>query len=223
MPSADDSSQFLRKHGDAPPFTPEKGTSEEDAGSPTEPSQTDDEGSVDEDGVTTLMKAASRNDVDAVKHYIPYQARMVAKFVKAGRVEIHEGTALMVAAVLGHAKVVKLLMKYERRMRSSNEYTALMWAAANGRTEVVRLLLEAEGGMEKGTDFTALTAAAYFGRLDCVKLLLEKEKDVGGESALYIADMEGCSEVVSFLKSEGIELTEPCLRMLPRKSTSGIA
>ncbi|EFO60843.1 Protein 21.1 [Giardia lamblia P15] len=223
MPSADDSSQFLRKHGGAPPFTPEKDTSEEDAGSPTEPSQTDDEGSVDENGVTTLMKAASRNDVDAVKHYIPYQARMVAKFVKAGRVEIHEGTALMVAAVLGHAKVVKLLMKYERRMRSSNEYTALMWAAANGRTKVVKLLLEAEGGMEKERGFTALTAASYFGRLGCIKLLLEKEKNIGGRSALQMASTWNHSEVVSLLKSGGIGLTEPRLRMLPKKSTSGIA
>ena len=126
----------------------------------------------------------------------------------------------MVAAVLGHVEAVKLLMKHERCMRSSNEYTALMWAAANGRAEVVKLLLEVEGGMTKNKDFTALTAAAYFGRLDCVKLLLEKEKDIGGWPALCVADMEGHSEVVSLLESEGIGLEEPCLRMSPRKAVS---
>ncbi|KAE8304669.1 Ankyrin repeat protein 1 [Giardia duodenalis] len=220
MSSVDDSDQLLQKHDCAPPLMPEKDTSEEGAGNPTEPSEMDDEGSVDENGVTTLMKAASRNDVDAVKRYIPYQARMVARFVKAGRVEIREGTALMIAAVLGHVEAVKLLMKHERCMRSSNEYTALMWAAANGRAEVVRLLMEVEGGMQQGKGWTALVSAAYFGRLDCVKLLLEKERDIGGWPALCVADMEGHSEVVSLLESEGIGLEEPCLRMSPRKAVS---
>ena len=219
MPSADDLGQFLQKHDCAPPLMPEKDTDEEDVGenSPARPPRVIDE---DEDGVTDLMKAAKRNDVDAVKRYIPQQARMVAKLVKAGMVEIYEGTAMMVAAVLGHVETVKLLMKHERCMRSSNEYTALMWAAANGRAEVVKLLLEVEGGMTKNKDFTALTAAAYFGRLDCVKLLLEKEKDIGGWPALCVADMEGHSEVVSLLESEGIGLEEPCLRMSPRKAVS---
>ncbi|KAE8305551.1 Ankyrin repeat protein 1 [Giardia duodenalis] len=220
MSSADDSDHCSQEHDDTPPLAPEKDTSEEGAGNPTEPSEMDDEGSVDEDGVTTLMEAAKRNDVDAVKRYIHYQARMVARFVTAGMVEIYDGTALMVAAVLGHVETVKLLMRCEGGMRSSNDLTALMWAAANGRTEVVKLLLDVEGGMTKDKDFTALTAAAYFGRLDCVKLLLEKEKDIGGESALCVADMEGHSEVVSLLESEGIGLTEPRLRMPPRKSMS---
>ncbi|EFO60979.1 Protein 21.1 [Giardia lamblia P15] len=169
------------------------------------------------------MEAAKRNDVDAAERYIPQQIGMVAKLVKAGMVDINGGTALMVAAVLGHTEVVRLLMKYESCMRSSNDLTALMWAAANGRTEVVRLLLEAEGGMEKEGGFTALTAASYFGRLECIKLLLEKEKNIGGESALQMASTWNHSEVVSLLKSGGIGLTEPRPRMLPRKPTNGLA
>ena len=220
MSSADDSGQLLQDHDCAPPLAPERDTSEESAGknSLTESSELDDEGSVDENGVTTLMEAAKRNDVDAVKRYIHYQARMVARFVTAGMVEIYDGTALMVAAVLGHVETVKLLMRCEGGMRSSNDLTALMWAAANGRTEVVKLLLDVEGGMTKDKDFTALTAAAYFGRLDCVKLLLEKEKNISGRHALCVADMEGHSEVVSLLESEGI--TDPDLRMPPRKLVS---
>ncbi|ESU38312.1 Ankyrin repeat protein [Giardia duodenalis] len=220
MSSADDLGQFLQKHDCAPPLAPEKDTSEECAGrsSPAESPQTDDEGSVDEDGVTTLMKAARRNDVKAVKHYIPYQARMVAKLVKAGTIEIREGTALMVAAVLGHVETVKLLMRHERCMRDSDEWTALMWAAGNGCTEVVRLLLDAEGGMQKGRGFTALVLAANFGHLDCVKLLLEKERDISGRSAIRMAGMHGCSKVVSFLESEGI--MDPYLQMPPKKFVS---
>ena len=181
----------------------------------------DDEGSVDEDGVTTLMKAANRNDVDAVKRYIPYQVKMVAKLVKAGVEDISGGTALMVAAVLGHTRVVKLLMRCESGMRDSEEWTALMWAAHFGRTEVVRLLLDAEGGMQKGRGFTALVLAARYNHLDCVKLLLEKEKDIGGVHAIRAAGMGCRHEVVSFLKSKGI--VDPYLQMQPRKLVSELA
>ncbi|EFO61358.1 Protein 21.1 [Giardia lamblia P15] len=223
MPSTDDSSQFLQEHNCAPPLAPEKDTSEEGAGksSSTEFSQTDDEGSVDENGVTTLMEAASRNDVKAIKRYLPYQARMVAKLVKAGRVEIHEGTALMVAAVLGHVEAVKLLMRCEGGMRDSKGWTALMWVALFGRTEIVRLLLDVEGGMEKGRGFTALVLAAKSDHLDCVKLLLEKERDISGIPAVRAARVGSCHEVVSFLKSKGI--MDPYLRMQSEKLVSELA
>ncbi|ESU35021.1 Ankyrin repeat protein [Giardia duodenalis] len=219
MSSTDDSDHCSQEHDCAPPLMPEKDTDEEDVGenSPARPPRVIDE---DEDGVTDLMKAAKRNDVDAVKRYIPQQARMVAKLVKAGMVEIYEGTAMMVAAVLGHVETVKLLMKHERCMRSSNEYTALMWATANERIEVVKLLLDAEGCMERDRGWTALTIAAYFGCLECVKLLLEKEKYISSRSALCVADMNGHSKVVSLLKSEGVGLEEPRLRMPPRKPVS---
>ncbi|KAE8303969.1 Ankyrin repeat protein 1 [Giardia duodenalis] len=222
MSSTDYSGQFLQEHDCAPPLMSEKNTDDEytSEDSPTESSEMDGEDGVDEDGVTELMKAARRNDVDAVKRYIPQQAGMVAKFFRARMVDIHGGTALMVAAVLGHAEVVKLLMKHESRMRSSNEYTALMWATANERIEVVRLLLDAEGCMERDRGFTALTIAAYFGCLDCVKVLLEKEKYISSRSALCVADMNGHPEVVSLLKSEGVGLEEPRLRMPPRKPVS---
>ncbi|KAE8305394.1 Ankyrin repeat protein 1 [Giardia duodenalis] len=220
MSSVDDSGQLLQKHDCAPPLAPEKDTSEEGAGksSPAESPQTDDEGSVDEDGVTTLMEAAKRNDVDAVKRYIPYQARMMARFVKAGRVEIYDGTALMVAAALGNVETVKLLMRCEGGMRDSEEWTALMWAALVGRTEVVRLLLKIEGGMQKGRGYTALVLAARHDHLDCVKLLLEKERDISGVDAIHMANRWNNSEVASFLESEGI--VDPYLQMQPRKLVS---
>ncbi|EFO61065.1 Hypothetical protein GLP15_2920 [Giardia lamblia P15] len=218
MPSADGAGQRPQEHDGASPLAPEKDTDKEGAGSPTEPSQTDDEGSVDEDGVTTLMEAAKRNDVKAVKRYLPYQARMVAKFVKTEMVDIAGGTALMVAAVLGHVEAVKLLMRCEGGMRDSKGWTALMWVALFGRTEVVRLLLDVEGGMEKGRGFTALVLAAKSDHLDCVKLLLEKEKNISGILAIHVAGIGSCHEVVSFLKSKGI--VDPYLRMQPEKLVS---
>ena len=218
MSSTDDSGQFLQECDCALLLMSEKDASEEGAGNPTEPSEMDDEGSVDENGVTTLMKAASRNDVKAVKRYIPYQARMVARFVKAGRVDISGGTALMVAAALGHVEAVKLLMRCEGGMRDSEEWTALMWAALVGRTEVVRLLLDVEGGMQKGGGFTALMLAAGHDHLECVKLLLEKERDISGVDAIHMANRWNHSEVASFLESEGI--VDPYLQMQPRKAVS---
>ena len=218
MSSMDDLDQFLQEHDCALLLMSKKDASKEGAGNPTEPSEMDDEGSVDEDGVTTLMKAANRNDVDAVKRYIPYQVKMVAKLVKAGVEDISGGTALMVAAVLGHTRVVKLLMRCESGMRSSNGWTALMWAALFGRTEVVRLLLDAEGGMQKNRGFTALVLAAECDHLDCVKLLLEKEKDISGVLAIHMANRWNHSEVASFLQSKGI--VDPYLQMQPRKLVS---
>ncbi|EFO63879.1 Protein 21.1 [Giardia lamblia P15] len=218
MSSADGSGHFLQEHNCALPLAPEKDTSEEGVGNPTEPSQTDDEGSVDENGATTLMEAAKRNDVKAMKRYISYQARMVAKFVKAGRIKIYGGTALMVAAVLGHVEAVKLLMRHESGMRDNDEWTALMWAALVGHAEVVKLLIETEGGMEKGKGFTALVLAAKYDHLECVKLLLEKEKDISGRPAIRMASMWHHSEVVSFLESEGI--IDPHLQMLSKRPVS---
>ncbi|EFO60981.1 Protein 21.1 [Giardia lamblia P15] len=167
------------------------------------------------------MKAASRNDVDAVRRYISYQARMVAKFVKAGRIKIYGGTALMVAAVLGHVEAVKLLMRHESGMRDNDEWTALMWAALAGHAEVVELLIRTEGGMERGKGFTALVLAAKYDHLECVKLLLEKEKDISGRPAIRMASMWHHSEVVSFLKSNGI--VDPYLRVQPEKLVSELA
>ncbi|ESU36437.1 Ankyrin repeat protein [Giardia duodenalis] len=220
MSSADDSDHCSQECDRTLPPTPENDTDDEYMSEdiPTESSEMDGEDGVDEDGVTELMKAARRNDVDAVKRYIPQQAGMVAKFFRAGGVNIYEGTALMVAAVLGHAEVVKLLRKHESGMMSSDKHTALMWAAVNGHTEVVRLLVEVEGGMKRSEGWTALVGAASSGHLECVKLLLEKEKDVGGEVALYMASTWGNSEVVSFLKSKGI--VDPYLQMLSRKAVS---
>ncbi|KAE8302927.1 Ankyrin repeat protein 1 [Giardia duodenalis] len=224
MSSADDSDHYSQEHDDTSPLMLEKDTDDEDVGesSPTRSPQVTDEDE-DEDGVTELMEAAKRNDVDAVERYIPYQAGKVAKLVKAGMVDIHGGTALMVAAVLGHVEAVRLLMEHENGMKSSTELTALMWAAANGRTEVVRLLLEVEGCMEKCRGCTALSFAACYGRLDCVKLLLKREKNVGGMSALSVASIWKHSEIVSFLESEGVGLKEPQLRMPPRKPMSELA
>lgn len=225
MSSTDYSGQFLQEHDCAPPLMSEKNTDDEytSEDSPTESSEMDGEDGVDEDGVTELMKAARRNDVDAVKRYIPQQAGMVAKFFKAGGVNIYEGTALMVAAVLGHAEVVRLLRKHESCMRSSNEWTALMWAAFIGHAEVVRLLLRTEGGMKKGKGCTALTVAAGYNHLDCVRLLLEREKNVGGESAIRMANRWNHSRVVSLLESNGIRLVDPYLRIPPKEPVSELA
>ncbi|EFO60875.1 Protein 21.1 [Giardia lamblia P15] len=209
MSFADDSGYYPEEHDDTLSPVSEEDTDEESMDNLTGSSQANNKGDANEKGVTELMEAVKRNDMDAVKRYIPQQAGMVAESVKVASIRIYEGTALMVAAVLGHVETARVLMEYESGMRSSNEYTALMWAAANGRTEVVRLLLETEGGMQKDKGWTALAGAASLGHLECVKLLLEKEKEIGGESALCMASFWDHSDVMSLLESAGVRLMAP--------------
>ncbi|EFO62320.1 Kinase, NEK [Giardia lamblia P15] len=158
---------------------------------------------IEEDDSTDLMRAVDRSDVEAVKALIPLQGGVKMKgCALVGDWKVYEGTALMRAAVYGHAEIVELLAEKEEGLRDSNGWTALMFAAAYGHVHCVKLLLEKEGGMRSDEGWTALMAAANAGHLECVSLLLGSEagmQDRSGGTALMAAagnGHRGCVEAL---------------------------
>ncbi|ESU41573.1 Protein kinase NEK family protein [Giardia duodenalis] len=146
----------------------------------------------DKYGVTALMRAVDRNDVEAVRVLMPFQ--------KGRKTDYCNTTALMRVATRGYEEVVKLLVEYEGGLKDENGWTALMYAARFGHSKCVKLLLEKESCMQDRHGWTALMVAIYNNNLKCAKLLAEREKDIKsarGETALDIPKGLGCTEIVS--------------------------
>ncbi|EFO60978.1 Kinase, NEK [Giardia lamblia P15] len=166
---------------------------------------------IEEDDSTDLMRAVDRNDVEAVKALIPLQGGVKMKgCALLGGWKVYEGTALMRAAVYGHAEIVELLAEKEKGLRDSNGWTALVFATAHGHVHCVKLLLEKEGGMQCNSGWTALMSAARYSYTDCLKLLLEREggiQDNEGGTALMWAGQSGHADCVKLLmeKEGGIQ------------------
>ena len=164
----------------------------------------------DKDGVTALMRAAVRGDVDAVRALIPLQKGRKADYLEIEGWLIYGGTALMMAAVCGHTEAVRLLVEHERDLKDGIGRTALIFAAKSGHAECVALLLEKEAGMQDRQGWTALMWAVYNNKLECAKLLLERERNMKttrkwfefppGTTALDIAKKKGYKEIVSILQ-----------------------
>ncbi|KWX13348.1 Kinase/ NEK [Giardia duodenalis assemblage B] len=145
----------------------------------------------DEDGVTALMRAAERNDVEAVRALIPLQAgQRTSGKVRVKDCEVSNQTALMRAASSGHAGVVELLVEHESGMQDSEGWTALMRAAESNHSDCASLLVDKEARKQNKYGSTALIYAAYNDNADCIKILLRDEAhmyDNKGWSALAYA------------------------------------
>ncbi|EFO63683.1 NEK, Kinase [Giardia lamblia P15] len=181
-------------------------------GEPDEPDETEESEEsnepeekhlIEEDDSTDLMRAVDRSDVEAVKALVPLQGGVKMKgCALVGDWKVYEGTALMRAAVYGHAELVELLAEKEEGLRDSNGWTALMFAAAHDHVPCVKLLLEKEGGMQCDSGWTALMSAAKHGYTDCLRLLLEKEsgvQDNKGWTALMSAARHGHIDCLNLL------------------------
>jgi ankyrin repeat protein len=165
-------------------------------------------------GTTPLHVAAEEGDVAGVR----------AALVQDIDVDALDGngrTALHLAALNGHVKVVELLLAapgIDVNAQISNGpdkgQTALHLAAANGHLEVVELLLRyiTDVNVQDECGMTALHWAAGNGHVDVVKLLLPYTVDVNarigggnlkGWTALHMAT-EG--DVVQALSNAGANL-----------------
>ena len=120
----------------------------------------------DENGVTALMRAADRNDVEVVRALIPLHKGKTASCVTIDKCVILRGPALMMAAIYGHAEVVRLLVEHEGGMKDEDGWTALMYAARENKADCIKLLLEKEGGMQDNDGWTALMGATYNNNLE---------------------------------------------------------
>ncbi|TNJ26174.1 Kinase, NEK [Giardia muris] len=162
---------------------------------------------------TELMEAVKKGDFKAVR----------ANLSEVGKKDEYGETALMFAAINGHAYCIPLLEK-EIGMQNKGGWTALMWAVYYGKTDCARLLLSEAGKQttEEWNNFppgtTALMIAAYHNHTEIVQLLLPYEqgmKDSEGHTAQWYAN-NGSKEddsihVRELLKNEGTERILPPL------------
>lgn len=160
----------------------------------------------DGDGITALMRAADRNDVETVRALIPLQRKMrMTRSITADKA-MSSMTALMRAAAYGNTEVVELLVDHEGGMQASRGQTALMGAANNDRFSCVKILLEKEGGMQENNGFTAMMFAAHGNKFECVKILLEKEAGIqnkdGWTALMWAADNRSSKCVQILLDKE---------------------
>ena len=160
-------------------------------------------GSLSADGMTQaqldarMISAAEDGDADAVCEYLRRGANIEAQ--KTGNLR----TALMIAALDGHADVAELLINNgaDVNYRGGNggyggrpnpgrwrdypdsNWPALLYAAGwNGNVAVARLLLDNSANIELGDDRNRrpLWEAAFNGHLDMMELLLDRGADVNG-------------------------------------------
>ena len=144
-----------------------------------------------------MISAAEDGDADAVCEYLRRGANIEAQ--KTGNLR----TALMIAALDGHADVAELLINNgaDVNYRGGNggyggrpnpgrwrdypdsNWPALLYAAGwNGNVAVARLLLDNSANIELGDDRNRrpLWEAAFNGHLDMMELLLDRGADVNG-------------------------------------------
>jgi len=151
--------------------------------------------SVKVDGITSLMRAAEKGDLEEVKHLIPQEAGLRDKIGK---------TALIYAAEKGHIECARLLNSVEGEfvfefvLRICPKTSPLMIAAMIGDINLVKQISAERKGWYLGFiddyDFTALMYAAKYGHLECVEFLASHEAGVcacHGKTALMHAAENG--------------------------------
>src|SRR5262245_25456258 len=185
-----------------------------------------------DEGVAALMLAATSGDPGITKLLLNHGAEVNSRADKgwtavikaAGGVDapdeaLRGWTALMAAAALGHAEVVKLLMANKADLEAKAEnrwtsgYTALMLSAFSGRAEAMKQLIAggADVNARAGDGWTALIAAAPHGDIEMVKQLLASGADVDartkdGFSALISTASRGHVEIVKLLLDSGADI-----------------
>ncbi|XP_064384730.1 uncharacterized protein LOC135333658 [Halichondria panicea] len=166
----------------------------------------DDVNSVDEDGWTPLMKAASEGHTDSVRELLSSGA--VVDLADEGG-----WTPLMVAASGGHTDSVRELISSGAvvDLARKDGWTLLMVAASRGHTDSVRELLSSGAVVDLADKdgWTPLMVAANGGHSDCIRELLSSGGAVVdlankyGWTPLMVAASEGHTDCIRELLSSG--------------------
>ena len=156
-------------------------------------------------GQTDLMGAAYHGDAEEI-------ARILVMPCDIDAQDDHGFTALMYAAMVGHAEAVQCLIEHEAALEllsSSGRYTALMHAVRGGHTATVKALLAAKADPDvhqnDSTFDTPLTLAVSCGFLPIVRVLVGAGADVNRRGGICqippeaIARREGHHDISEFL------------------------
>jgi ankyrin repeat protein len=135
-----------------------------------------------------LHDAASAGDLDRVKELLDNEK------VNLNARRLGGKTALMLAAMNGHAGVVQALIdaKADVTAVDNEQKTALMLAAMNGHADVVRALIDAGADINaiNNEQKTALIIAAERGNAVIVQELIAKKEDVVDGSGKVIQQID---------------------------------
>eukprot|EP00040_Diaphanoeca_grandis_P013536 m.68456 g.68456 ORF g.68456 m.68456 type:complete len:855 (+) comp23955_c0_seq1:215-2779(+) len=156
-------------------------------------------------GGSDLHKAAAEGDVDKVADLIDVTKGSALVDPLKG-----DGTTpLITAAMMGHARVVKLLLDEGADVEKTgiNGATPLQIAASMGHVEVMQVLLEGGANADSPHKFaksTALHFAAEMGQAEAVRVLCEhganpEAKKIQGSTPLHAAADSNQSDVTEVL------------------------
>lgn len=155
------------------------------------------------DGNSLLMMAAREGSLSAAEALIKARA-LVTHRNRFG------DTALMLAALQGHKRIVELLLNHGAPVDGGPGWTPLIYASFRGHTDIVELLLKHGANPDdtspNGT--TALMVAAKNGYIDTVRVLLKHhanpalETDQGG-TAMKWAMESGNTDIADLLREAG--------------------
>jgi ankyrin repeat protein len=126
-------------------------------------------------------------------------------------------TALMLAAYMGRASCLKLLIDQNAKINMQDKYggTALICATIDGHDKCVKLLIDSGADVHKQNKdgYTALMRAAIDGHDKCVQLLIDNGADVDKQNknentALMCAAMRGHHKCVKLLIGNGADVNK---------------
>ena len=172
------------------------------------------------DGMTELMRASNKGDLDVVETLIKAGANVEiwCKTPSIPSLPTDRGgemTALLSAAFEGHTDVVEALIeaKADVNVNDHRLYSPLICACINGHTDTARLLIESWAHVnaeswecaDDANEFPPLTWATTHGHLEIVKLLLTEgraqvnEEGWGCLTALQHAVSKQKTDIVELL------------------------
>jgi len=161
-----------------------------------------DVNTVDRQGNSLLMIAARGNNVELVRFLLGNRAN-------PERRNPYGDTALMLAAMQGHAATVSAILERKPELNHAG-WTALHYAAFSGHEDVLALLIAAGADIDlkAPNGETALMLAARNGHFQTVRVLAGARADpsvrsIEGKTALDIAREAGHREIAVFLERFG--------------------
>ena len=159
-------------------------------------------------GLTPLVWAAYRGDVETVQRLLNREAKLNTK--------THLGvTALMAAAQNGHGEAAQLLIKHRADLDATDQSgnSALIAALAFGHPKIACDLIAHNAEIQQGNrdGLTPLFYAAGNGDDDIVKRLIERgavvnARSASGYTSLMSAAEAGCANTVKRLLAEGADV-----------------
>lgn len=148
----------------------------------------------DAKGNTPLLIAVDQGQLDVVKY-------MLKKGCDINEKNIEGRTALMLAAIDNNMTIIKFLIQNgaEVQRKDSQGKTTLMLAAKNNSISATKYLLDNGGDINE----LNIMLLSCVGMTDRVKLLVENEN-----ADIEYADENGCTALLSAVKSNNIELVK---------------